>query len=425
MIANFNKKYTLAFFLLLPYVGGYIPEFKFAGLTYNGERIFFIGFSLLLFWEIFKNNFKVKVSSITIWWFIFSAYTVINRIVQADLNKPEIINYSLPVLFLLFLDNLSFKPADLKSLTKVLMIVAVGTFLGSLIQLTVDPYFYSGISTDVEDKINSYAVGGGLFRNNSIYRGIGNNEGGIAFAYLSVYFLFMNLYRYQKKFLIYTGLVFFSVCVIFAKYVWISFIIGALFFVWHKYPKNKYYYFGIGVVMIFFIYFFAFDLIEQSTVYQNRVNVTTHEGRIGSTELFLEKFFLYRPLFGYGISSWFYAPYMALYHIGIHVGYFEILFKGGLVGLGILFMFIGQLFRRAWAIKKATGNPIFMAFICIYLFINLTAIFVTMTYYGYYLMMFFMTMYYKLYVEYPKLHQEQLNKRSKKVAPKLNKLKLA
>ena len=399
-MSDLSKKFAFVFFLVFPFVGGYVPEFKFAGLTYNGERIFMYGFGAMVIYEWVRHRFKLKISSISIWYFIYSFFSFMNRTIQAGLNKPEIINFALPILFLIFIDNVRFKPKDLKVFTKILMVVGVATFLGSLIQLTINPYFYAGIDSATIDEINHYQMGSdNLFRNNSIFRGIGNNEGGIAFAYLGVFFLFMNFYKYRLLYLVLNGLLVFSVFVIFAKYVWISYLIGILFFVFHRYPNSRQYLFTLSLMVLFFIYFFAFDMIEQTTVYQSRVNVTTHEGRIESTMLFLERFFLYKPVFGYGIGSWFYGPYMALSPIGIHIGHFEVLFKGGLVGLTLFWILLFQIYRRAKAIKNVTGNPIFIAYLCIFIFINFTAVFLQVNFYGYYVMFFYMGMYYNIYVE--------------------------
>lgn len=395
---DWAKIFAFTFFLVFPFIGGYVPEFKFLGLTYTGERLFLACFTLILAYHIVQNNLKLNLSGISIWMLVYSVFIVMNRIIQDDINNPEIINYLLPAFFLIFIDNLKFKPKDLRIFTRILIIVGIGTFIGSFIQLTIDPYFYIGYDPESEDYMETYAFGG-LFRNQSIFRSIGNNEGGIAVSCLAIYFLFMNYYRYKWYYILLTLLLVFSVYVVFAKYVWISFLIGIVFFVYHKYPSKKYYLFPISIIVIVFIYTLSFETIEQTTVYQNRINVTTHEGRVESTRLFLDQFFLQKPIFGYGVSSWFYGPYRAQLHIGIHVAYFEILFRGGIVGLAIFSIFVYHMFSRALTLKKITGNPIFLVFITVYLFINCTAVFIRITFYGYYVMMFYMAIYYQIYAQ--------------------------
>ncbi|MDN5205411.1 hypothetical protein QQ008_28760 [Fulvivirgaceae bacterium BMA10] len=393
-----DKKYAFLFLVGVPYLAGLIPETKVGPLTIHGERLFMLIFAALFFLKLINKRFVIKISKVTIWLLAFNLYSFLNRVVQDTLKLPEVIEYSLPILFLLYIDNLEFEKKDHQAFTKMLTIVAIGTFIASAIQLFIDPFFYSGGTPEAIEHIKHYKVADGIYRNNSLYRGIGANEGAIAMGYLSVYFLFLNFHEYKKKYLILTGILFFSVFVIFAKYCWLMFLIGLFYFLFFKYPKSRITLFILGFCLLFVIYFIVGDMLVQSSVYQNRVAADTYVGRTESTGIFFERFFMRKPIFGFGVSSWEFPEYLKLYYIGIHVGHFDILFKGGTIGIILLFGFLYQIYRKGSIIKRKTGNPIFHVFVINYIIINATAVFIPISYYGYHFMLFYLVLYYKIYI---------------------------
>ena len=395
---NLARKYALIFFLSVPFAGGLIPEFQFGPILMEGERLFLLLMALFVPYLFVINNFVLKVSSLTVWLLIYYAYLFINRLIQDTLVMPEVINFSLPIFLMLYFDNIDFKPEDYKKFTIVLAIVGVGSFLASFIQLTIDPFFYSGGTQEAIDHITHYEVMPGVYRNNSLYRGLGANEGAIALGCLSTYFLFQNFYRYQTKYLILTGMLAFGVFVIFAKYCWLMFLIAGMFFLYHRYPKSRTSLMIIGGIVLFFIYFFLFEQIEQSAIYKNRISAETYTGRTESSRIFFETFFARKPIFGFGVSSWDFPEYLSMFYIGIHVGFFDILFRGGIIAIILLIIFWIQVWRKSYRVYEKTGNPMFFAFIMNYFLINSTAVFISISFYGYYMMLFALAMYYKLFV---------------------------
>ena len=394
---EFFKKFAFFFFLIFPFVGGWIPEFKMGPIMANGERVFMLLFLFfLLYLWLIENGGRIRFSKLTLAFIAFSVYMLLNRVIQDRFVPPELVNTILPIGFLVFIDNMQFQPKDLRIFTKVLVVVAIGTFGASFYQLFVDPYFYAGSDPSVIASINHYEVADGIYRNNSLYRGIGANEGAIAMGYLSVFFLFMNFYKYRPTYLLITFLLIFSVFVVFAKYCWLMFLIGFFFFLYYRYHRIRWVIFFLGAVGLFLIYFVVGDTIEQSTIYQNRVAASTYLGRTESTSIFFEKFFMRKPVFGFGMSSWDNPEYMSLFYIGIHVGLFDVLFRGGLVGTLLLGMVMYQVFTAGNEILRKTGNPIFIAFLLMYILINTTAVFIPFEYYGYYIMLFYLSLYYQV-----------------------------
>ncbi len=395
---KFAKKYAWAFLILLPFAGGFVPEFKAGPLSLEGERLLLVGTVLCLIYLFIKNDFVLKVSSLTAWLFAYYMYLFVNRLLQDTLVLPEVINFSFPILLMLYIDNLDFKLEDYKKFTIIMTIVGVGSAIASFVQLTIDPLFYSGGDQEVIDQILYYEVMPGVYRNNSLYRGLGTNEGAIALGCLSTLMLFQNFYRVQNKYLIITGMLVFAVFVVFAKYCWLMFLVSLMFFMYFKYPKSRISLMIIGGIVLFFIYFFLFDQIEQSSIYKNRISVETYTGRTESTKIFFETFFARKPVFGFGVSSWDFPEYLRMFYIGIHVGIFDTLFRGGVIGLLLLLMFWLQVGLKSYRIFVKTGNPMFFAFILNYILINFTAVLIPIDYYGYYIMLFALAMYYKLFV---------------------------
>ena len=127
-----------------------------------------------------KRSAKLRISTVSLWLLIFNVYVILSGyILTNELLPNELLNFTLPPLVLIFFDNVDFNVSDLKTFNTVLAIVAIGTFIASFVQLTIDHHFYSGINEQAEilASIDFYKVGPGIYRNHSLYRGVGPNEG--------------------------------------------------------------------------------------------------------------------------------------------------------------------------------------------------------------------------------------------------------
>jgi hypothetical protein len=205
-------------------------------------------------------------------------------------------------------------------------------------------------------------------------------------------------------------MLFFSAFATFARHVWLMPLSGLLFFVIYRYRKDsQFILFSLFAAALLFIYVFYFDSISSSAIYQERVIDDTIGARTESSYLFFREYFLARPIFGYGESSWYSDSFISDWghEMGIHVGWFDILYSGGLVGLYLYCGFVYQIYLKGRAIYRQTGNPIFLVFVAVFTLINFTAVFTQIGYYGYYFMLFYLFLYYKLDVGSDDLLQAQ------------------
>lgn len=409
---NLVKKIVYAYFLIFPFVGGYLPYFS-AGNSYiDFQELVYIFLATLLIYFFVINHFQIVISKITFLLLIYFTYNIFNQYFNTGKFAFSINLYSFGILGCLILfENLEFNLYDLKILTHVLVIVSTGIVIVSFIQVAITPFFYLGIHRSSTEGLELYKDLEGIYRNNSIFSGISAHDAGIAMGCLSLYFLFLNLYKIKNLFLaIFIGLCcscFFT----YSKWVWGIPLIGCIFFIYYKYKSyNLILMPVIGLLLFFTIVTFSAD-IKQSKIYQNRIVTDTYKGRTESTQIYFDKFFPKRPLFGYGITSWIDKDYTTYLWHGIHVAYFDIMFRSGIIGLAIYLLFWFQYFARSWLICKVTDNPIFIVFVTAVLYINSTALFDPLYFYGYMLMFFYLDMYYNLFlVKGSKYKPEQVYK---------------
>ena len=175
-------------------------------------------------------------------------------------------------------------------------------------------------------------------------------------------------------------------------------LVAILYFIKVKFPDKKYLVYFLAAIFVVATITMFWNEIQSSIIYKNRIATQTYKGRTQSTFIFFDKFFMAKPIFGYGVSSWGYKPYLDLYYIGIHVGHFEVLFMGGLLGFSLFTNFLYQFYRRHRRIFKITGNPIFLVFLVNYILINFTAPFTYLGYYGYMLALTYLALYYAVNV---------------------------
>jgi len=393
------KTLLYLFLLVLPFAGGYFSDIESPIMDLSAKRLGLVICALLLGHFAVFQRMSLKISKLSLSLLFYYGYATINLTYNDELNLPGLANDVLKVCFLILLDNIDWNKKDLMKLANILTIVGIGTFLASSIQLFVDPYFYSGVNKqDAATMIQHYALGNNLFRNQSLYMGIGGNEAGIAVGMLFSYFLFMNLYSARLKYMILTGMMLFSGFIIFSKYVWLMMLIAIMFFVYAKFAKTKYIVYILTAIFLMASVSIFYEEIQLSTIYKNRIATKTYLGRTESTSIFVNNFFLQKPITGYGVSSWQYKPFLELYNFGIHVAHFDILFAGGLVGLFLFGNFLFQVYKKASAIFKVTGNPIFFVFLANYILINFTAILTSLDYYGYMVMLCYFSLYYKVHI---------------------------
>lgn len=404
-------KFTFyAFIVIYPFVGGYLPLYTVGKTDLDLKNIYLIVLLGFLGLYIIYRRFDIRFPTYLIWLIIYYLYVLADSyFILGKFAPSTFLNFISVIGVLLLFENLEYTPLDIKLFKWALIVVGSGIFVVSMLQTFVDPYFFMGIHKGTKSGIEMYKDYEGFVRNNSLFTGISPHEGGIAMGLMAMIFLFFNYYDTKKIYMIFFFMMAIAAFLTYSRWVWGIVLIAIIFYGYFKYRHMSFLIIPSLLLAGLVIYLFFFESIEQSQLYQNRVVTDTYMGRVETTDIFLERFFYVRPFFGYGESSWLNSEYMKYNWFGIHVAYFDIMFREGTVGLLLFLTFWTMFFKRTFAIFRQTHFPIFMAFVGAYIFINWTALFDNLYYYGYILIFYFMSMFYKLTVQEKYDPEELLN----------------
>jgi len=370
------------------------------------QRFFFFIFFVLVCTLAARLDVKLNFSKITFWFATYVVFALLNRFAQTEtINAHQlsvmVSSYIFPLIFLFLIDNLYFDEKDLNLLIKILTIVAIGTFVASFIQATIDPFFYKGIQPTAEKTILSemeriYGFGE-ISRNYSIYRGMRLNNHGIAMICLTVLFSWLYCSKKNVIYLIIVGLLIFSGFVTYSRYVWLGIFLAVISVFYFGYRKRWIVALGllsfcsVLVVHLYYPQFVTSGFVEQ------RILSETYKSRINDPILYLTEFFPHKPFFGYGIGSDEHTEFTK-HHSVLHSMWFNVMFRNGIIGLSFLIVFLYHIYKRGKQIYEVTGNPLFIIFVLIYIIINFTASYTELDFYGYYFILLLMSIHYQLYV---------------------------
>lgn len=382
------------YILLVPFLGGYLPRSKVGGTSLDIRHYFLVGFTFFFFLKFFLNQFRVRISPFLGMLGIYMIYVLLNKYFLTGSIPPSIFfNLAVTWFTLALFENLSFREIDARRLYFCLLLVAVGCFVASAIQAFIDPTFYVGKYKEALYWIRFFSRYEGIIRNNSLFAGVGPYEAGIGLSCLFLYFLFRNFKEYKTRDLTIAGMLAFSVVLTYSRWVWGFALIGILVFIWYRYKQYSIVLFPTVILFLVILFVGFFAQIEQSKVYQKRIATDTYKGRTETTDIFIQRFFHQKPFFGFGESSWQDKEYLKFNWFGIHVAYFDILFREGLFGLALFVLYWVFGFLRIRKSFQISGNPMLFAFFLGYIFINFTALFDSLNYYGYFLMFYLMNMF--------------------------------
>jgi hypothetical protein len=385
----------LGYVLLFPLTAFMVPEINAGPLRLDAGRMF-----LALFWGVFlvlalKNPLKIRISRIAAAMLLYNLYLIVSSSLNGVFYRNEVVNFFLPLGFVLMLDNIDFSLRHLVLFEKIASVLVVIVALVSFMQLTVDPYLFSSSVPDQGTRL--YQIDRSLFRNRSVFAALGMNEGGIAMGFLALAMMFKNFFRIRLKYLLLSGLILFSVLVTFSRYVWLMPVIGLLFFLYYKYRGERR---VLVLLVVLFVSISAFWIYtsgwQRGDSALETVAARSVDGRIQSIDIYFDHFWGRRMVFGFGDWT---QQSGAFYRYGrhtVHNGILDVLFRGGFVGLGLFFWVMWQVFRKGREVYRRTGNPIFMAFVVIYLFINTTADLNFFHYFGFLFMLVYLTIYYRV-----------------------------
>ena len=401
--SNFVKKFILYSFLLLPYFSSFFPKFVLYGSFIRLPLVFSIVYFIIFIVYCFLYFSKLKVPKYVIWFFIYVVFSIINNLIQNSYRAESWVNYNMfeyifPLAFMILIENLQYNENDIKRLIKILSIVVIGAFIVSIIQFTINPFFYSSVNlTDISNTYRSQKIYGNLYRCYSLFAGLKPADCVFAIGYLFTIFLFLNL-KINRKYSALTILIFISAILTFGRDVWVSLFISFIFFVYYKYRKIWVLSIGSLLVILFVGYEIFGESLATERIYQERIVEKTYESRLFTPQIYFEHFFSAKPFFGYGESSGDNTEFSKYYHV-IHVLWFNMMFQNGIIGLIIYLIFLYHIYKRGRLVYRFTGNPVFMVIVIAYVAVNFTAPYDLINFYGNYFMFFYLVMNYKLYVE--------------------------
>ena len=413
--SNFVKIFILFSLLVIPYFSSFFPKFvlysKFIRLHLAFSIIYFIIFVVYFF----LYHFKLNVPKYVVWFFIYVIFSIFNNFIQNSYRADNWVNYNLyeyifPLAFIVLIENLQYNKNDIKRLIKTLSIVVIGTFVVSIIQFTINPFFYK--STNIESIEATYRpqhIFGSIYRSYSLFSGVKAYDVTFAVGYLFIIFLFLNLLKKNRKYLFLTILIFISGILTFGRDLWLLLFIASISFVYYKYKKNWILPLGLLLVLLFIIFAISWQGLQETRIYQERIISKTYKSRIYTPKIYFKHFFSDKPFFGYGESSGDNPEFIKYYHV-IHILWFNIMFQNGIVGLIIYLIFLYHIYKRGRLVYKFTGNPVFIVIIIAYIAINFTAPYDLINLYANYFMFFYLAMNYKLYVEKQKTTKSHMGK---------------
>lgn len=393
------KRYIIYVYILIyPLTYGYIPNIDLGMVELDPLRLYLLVPLLYLAHIFIRNHGRIKISKESGFMMFYILFSLFNSFRTDQFAISHVLNYFVPILFIILIENLEYKESDFVPFFRALTILVVVVFLVSLLQALVDPKIYSGIQrrTFSEDK---YLAFGSTFRNASIFGAIDFYQAGMAIGMLCVIFMFLNFEKVRLKYLVLCFMMLISTFLTYTRSNWMIPLIAFVLFIHFKPWKKK-----IGLIiatlafsLVFYLQFY--QQLEQSQLYRDRVVEGTYEGRFHSIDIYVKHILGKNMLLGFGAES-VTSDEFRLYGRGqAHNGYLEILFRNGLVGFFLYFGFWYYLFKRSKLIYKRTGNGVFIVFILVFLASNFVYKFIAMYHYSYLLMILYINMCYQVYVK--------------------------
>jgi hypothetical protein len=283
-------------------------------------------------------------------------------------------NYSLhTIAVLLIIENAEINFRFLNTTLKIFKILALLTFIVSLIQFIFTPYFFAPKATINLDGNT------GFFRNSSIWGYLGDLDIGLSFLPIMAIVinnsLIKNKFKQSIFWLLISGLVAFMNS---SRWIMINFallLLLPIYLIKGSKIKNIAFSIMVGIIAILFLN----ELLNMANInvnkfIENRIFSKSANTRLLAIDLF-SKFFPSNPLIGSGVRvSNDLGNTLAGRSSQIHVGYLSQLYEFGIVGGIFLFSFwfsVAKKFYKSAKMSKQYGA--FVGFLC-FLFANLTLV---------------------------------------------------
>jgi O-antigen ligase len=388
------------YFLIFPLAAPFLSSSQLGGLIITPERILLIMFLFLLLFLAVKEPRRIRISRIAGCLILLNAFTLINSLVKGFFLRNELIRFTLPLFFIILMENLRYDEGDLRKFKRVMTLLALVVFVGSVIQVTVNRDFYIGVRATHLSR--DFLVAGNLYRSVSIFKSVGIYEGGMIIAYLAIFFLFLNKPRVRLKAVSLFLMMTFSLIMSFTRIFWLILVVAVMYYLWYKYRgSKKLLVFTLLPLILVAGYLFFSTSITESEIYRNRIASETYMGRVQSLDIYFQHFWGRNMLFGFGQYSIYNAEFNQFGRNTVHNGFFDLLFRTGFTGLFIYLLFVCQVAKKGLAVKRATGDAVFIPLIVSIFLLNMTAGMISFDCFAYYLLLYYLTLRHQLDVERP------------------------
>jgi len=324
---------------------------------------------------------KVKIPSYLYPLFLFALYYSVwdffnGRFEQFGIIKLLFKNYPLHMLaILLIIENIKFDKIFIKNLLNGLSILLVLSFIFTLIQVFIDPnYFTTEAANSFDISSLSYQI-----RNTAIWGYLSPLDVGLSFLpILTIILGYSDSNKLKFKFFIFLSIG--TVVAILTNSRWIIvniliIIFPILFTLKRKKIKTTLItVLSLIIVIVTINNVFNFLGFDFTTYLEGRIFNKSAQSRFLAIELF-EEFFPRKPIFGTGVRvDLELSRALAGRSSQIHVGYLSSLYEFGIVGSTFLFLFWFMLFRTLYKNAKVHNqNFLMFGFVC-FLLANLTLV---------------------------------------------------
>jgi hypothetical protein len=386
------KFYLLVYFVVLyPILSAWMPTVTLGPLIMAGPRWAYAG-AVVMFFPLLAHR-GISGSTGLFWGVVgFTSYVLFSEVVVGETTHLLIIpQYGFPIFMLFLIESLPYDERDYRWFRNAIMVLALATFIVSMIQFLVEPTFYWKVTNETE----LIHVAGNFWRNPSLLVGTGEfYEGCLAVGFLAVLILSFDIRRRSPTVMILFLMLVVSALLTFTRFVWFMPIIGLAFYVPKRYERWGGRLAWVAVVLSLGLLIWeqvATDIVG-SELYSKRIAYDTLTGRWEALEVYLNHFlFDPRTLFGYGQRPDGSLEFLMMSGGNkLHQGWLILLFRAGLAGFAFYSLFLLAYFRRARAVARIHNDATALACGATFVAVNLTQGFEMMDKYAFFLVFIYL-----------------------------------
>ena len=390
-INKFSKYLVWGYLFIYPVLNTFIPDYKTSIVIVSLDRIFFhlsFMFNIVL---ILKYRY-LEISTSSRFILIYSLYFFIISIYNHNFIPNTVLNYLYPIMFIILLDNIEFNVNDRIIFNKLVHGLLIVIFIVICIQM-YKPYFYTGVDVYLNNSEDLYSKKIYNIRHQSIFTGNHYTEAGLNIAVISLIIIQIMKDELNIKNITFTIIAIVSVLLTFTRSNYIFIVIGLSFFIIFNKKLCLLSKLLILILLCLSIYFFidASELQRNDFVY-DRILASTYLARFERLEIFMSNMINEKLVFGYGIDSLadFALFKFSQYFSELHNGYLEILYRTGLIGFILYFMFWYEIHKRGRNLYRKYNDIAIISFITSFILINFIYKYIKIGFWGFLLIVIYL-----------------------------------